>query len=551
MYTIKERRKEKIKTKNNGLDGLQDNTKHLSVELGDGEWRRLEALAVDNGWAGLVVLLLGDPHLLEGGEGGKDGSSDPDGVLALWWGDDLDLHESLWATETLVSDGDDLSVRKFVGLLEGGGRSGGGHFLLEVEGDVAELLLDVTDDLTLGGGGERVTTLGKDLHEVVSKITSGKIETEDGVWEGISFVDWDGVGDTISRVEDDSGGTSGSVEGENGLDGDVHGWGVEGLEHDLGHLFSVGLWIERSFSEEDWMLFWSNTELIVEGVMPDLLHVIPVGDDSVFNWVLEGQDTSLGLGLVSDIGIFLSHTDHDSLMSWASNDGWEDGTWSIVSGESGLKMEVGEECPMYLHCKEKVAARICELAALLSRCYTASLAFNCSTAMRGRQQGEEGASPGTINNMMMLPLGNFIGHCLKKRNVNDDSDVWGIDVLFTNVFQLFLEIDPSGTETKNRMTSLHDHQKARCTMCMLSVLPPSAITKYLAAAIPRNRLRSAAPHLSPSPQNPRNFCYLPMCNALVAAVLLPPRMFRLHGSPAPLLTLFLITSLLFHWHGSK
>merc|ERR1711910_148233 len=27
----------------------------------------LEALAVDNGWAALVVLLLGDPHLLEGG----------------------------------------------------------------------------------------------------------------------------------------------------------------------------------------------------------------------------------------------------------------------------------------------------------------------------------------------------------------------------------------------------------------------------------------------------------------------------------------------------
>ena len=42
--------------------------------------------------AGLVVLLLGDPHLLEGGERGEDGSSDPDGVLALGGSDDLDLH---------------------------------------------------------------------------------------------------------------------------------------------------------------------------------------------------------------------------------------------------------------------------------------------------------------------------------------------------------------------------------------------------------------------------------------------------------------------------
>ncbi len=52
----------------------------------------LEALAMDDGWTGLVVLLLRDPHLLEGGEGGEDGSSDPDRVLALWWSDDLDLH---------------------------------------------------------------------------------------------------------------------------------------------------------------------------------------------------------------------------------------------------------------------------------------------------------------------------------------------------------------------------------------------------------------------------------------------------------------------------
>ena len=46
---------------------------------------------MDNGWAALVVLLLGDPHLLEGGEGSKDGSSDPDGVLSLWGSNDLDL----------------------------------------------------------------------------------------------------------------------------------------------------------------------------------------------------------------------------------------------------------------------------------------------------------------------------------------------------------------------------------------------------------------------------------------------------------------------------
>merc|ERR1712178_494267 len=51
----------------------------------------LEALPVDDGGAALIVLLLGDPHLLEGGEGSQDGSSDPDGVLPLRGCDDLDL----------------------------------------------------------------------------------------------------------------------------------------------------------------------------------------------------------------------------------------------------------------------------------------------------------------------------------------------------------------------------------------------------------------------------------------------------------------------------
>ena len=47
---------------------------------------------MDDGRTGLIVLLLGDPHLLERGERSEDGTSDPDGVLPLGRSDDLDLH---------------------------------------------------------------------------------------------------------------------------------------------------------------------------------------------------------------------------------------------------------------------------------------------------------------------------------------------------------------------------------------------------------------------------------------------------------------------------
>merc|ERR1712046_215166 len=159
---------------------------------------------------------------------------------------------------------------------------------------------------------------------------------DDGVGESVTLVDGDTVGDTVTGVHDDTGGTAGGVQGEHGLDGDVHGGHVEGLEHDLGHLLTGSLGVEGSLGQEDGLLLGGNTELVVEGVVPDLLHVVPVGDDSVLNGVLQGEDTPLGLGLVTDIGVLLSHTDHDSLVAGAAHDGGEDSSGSVISGESSL-----------------------------------------------------------------------------------------------------------------------------------------------------------------------------------------------------------------------
>merc|ERR1711892_862852 len=203
-------------------------------------------------------------------------------------------------------------------------------------GNIAKLLLDVTDNLALSSGGERVATLSEDLHQVVGEFTSSKIKTDNGVGKGITFIDWDTEGDTISGVHDDTSGTAGGIQREDSLDGDIHGGHVEGLKHDLGHLLTVSLGVEGSLSQEDGLFLRGNTELIVEGVVPDLLHIIPVGDDSVLNGVLEGKDTSLGLGFISNIGILLSHTNHHSLVAGTSNNGGEDSSGSVISSKSSL-----------------------------------------------------------------------------------------------------------------------------------------------------------------------------------------------------------------------
>ena len=214
---------------------------------------------MDNRRSRFVVFLLGDPHLLEGGEGSQDRTSDPDGVFTFWRSDNLNLHrlrskvldfllhsvgntrehgstsgkdgvgieiltdidvalhdaviggfvdaglfhsdegwleEDFRASESFVSDGDDLSVRKFIRLLQRAAALGSGHFLFEIEGDVAELLLDVTNDFTFSSGDEVVSTFCEDLHEIICEIATSQVQTLDGVGESIAFIDRNGVGDS-------------------------------------------------------------------------------------------------------------------------------------------------------------------------------------------------------------------------------------------------------------------------------------------------------------------------------------------------------------------
>merc|ERR1719379_957447 len=176
-----------------------------------------EALPMDNRWAGLVVLLLGDPHLLEGAQGRQDGTTDPHRVLALRGRHNFDLHcgrrqrsqllchaltnalehsgtsrkndigiqvladvhitlhdglecsvvdttgllsneawleQHLWAAEALVADSNDVSIRQLIGLLLVRALTCSLHLAVEVNRNVAELLLHITHDLTLRRGCE-------------------------------------------------------------------------------------------------------------------------------------------------------------------------------------------------------------------------------------------------------------------------------------------------------------------------------------------------------------------------------------------------------------
>lgn len=61
---------------------------------------------------------------------------------------------------------------------------------------------------------------------------------------------------------------------------------IERFKHDLCHLLPLLLGVHSRVGEKDGMFFWCDAELIVESVIPDFLHVVPVADDSAFDGVL-------------------------------------------------------------------------------------------------------------------------------------------------------------------------------------------------------------------------------------------------------------------------
>mmetsp|Transcript_14815 Transcript_14815/g.37149 ORF Transcript_14815/g.37149 Transcript_14815/m.37149 type:complete len:432 (-) Transcript_14815:552-1847(-) len=264
------------------------------------------------------------------------------------------LEENLGNAESLVADDKRRAVGQLVRLLElgecgwnhGTSRGAGAErslrsllarreILLEVHAHVTEALLDVAHNLALGGGGEVVPALHENFAKVGRQIASGEVNAHDGMWEAVPLVDRHGVTDAIAAVKHAPRRASGGVQAHHRLDGDIHVRHVKCLEHELSHHLAIFLRIMRRLGQKHGMLLGRNAKLVVEGVMPDLLHIIPVGDDAVLDRVLEGEYATLRLRLVADVAL-LFHTHHGANAGdhRPTNDGREDRARRVVARES-------------------------------------------------------------------------------------------------------------------------------------------------------------------------------------------------------------------------
>jgi hypothetical protein len=66
------------------------------------------------------------------------------------------------------------------------------------------LLLDPSDGLEIGRSVEGVSSHEQQLDQVPSDVTTGDIEAASEMGESVSLIDGHDVGDSISRIDDDS-----------------------------------------------------------------------------------------------------------------------------------------------------------------------------------------------------------------------------------------------------------------------------------------------------------------------------------------------------------
>ena len=122
------------------------------------------------------------------------------------------------------------------------------------------------------------------------------------MWYPKTFKDWNTLGDPITRVTNETGRSTGSVEGHDGLEGDVHILNLESLKHYGYHLFTVGPGVKWGFGEKNTFCFFRcKSEFFVKSVVPNLLHVLPGLDDTCSDGLLQVENASFLHGLVTYI----------------------------------------------------------------------------------------------------------------------------------------------------------------------------------------------------------------------------------------------------------
>mmetsp|Transcript_20957 Transcript_20957/g.53593 ORF Transcript_20957/g.53593 Transcript_20957/m.53593 type:complete len:300 (+) Transcript_20957:812-1711(+) len=160
---------------------------------------------------------------------------------------------------------------------------------------VAVLLLDALGDFHGIVGGDRRLALTQQQLDIVGDVAPGDRDVLDARADHVSFCHRNDVRHAIARVHHSAGqsalldllrGPRGS-ECKHRLNRNVQPLDVERLKHDLCGGLSVLGCVHRRLSEQKVVLIGVAAQVLENAALPVALHVVPVLDDAMSNWVVE------------------------------------------------------------------------------------------------------------------------------------------------------------------------------------------------------------------------------------------------------------------------
>ena len=123
-------------------------------------------------------------------------------------------------------------------------------------------------------------------------ISSADVNPLNRIIDGESLENGTTMANTVATIKDEARCLASGIQTQHGLLLEEDLGDAELLEENVGSLSAVIVRIKRWICQQNGVLFRRDLELI-ENMAPKRFHIIPVGDDTVLNRVVELEDSAV------------------------------------------------------------------------------------------------------------------------------------------------------------------------------------------------------------------------------------------------------------------
>mmetsp|Transcript_13531 Transcript_13531/g.34537 ORF Transcript_13531/g.34537 Transcript_13531/m.34537 type:complete len:485 (-) Transcript_13531:16-1470(-) len=179
----------------------------------------------------------------------------------------------------------------------------------DVRADVAVLLLHTLGDIErLRGGNVGAFTLTHQLLHKAGNITASDGDVLDGATDDVTLSHRNDVCNTVPGVDDSSSqgalrdllGSPRGCKGKDCLHSDVKAGDIESLKHDFCGVLTILRRVEWRLGQQEVVVLRLTAQVLEYAMSPKALHVAPIFNLPMLDWVSEGVGLRHGCSLVSD-----------------------------------------------------------------------------------------------------------------------------------------------------------------------------------------------------------------------------------------------------------